>query len=165
MTDFGSGPYRFRWATQHDLTMLAGWLREPEVARWWPDADEQLSLLRSDLGDPRMAMRIVSFEDRPFAYVQDYEVHAWQQAHLAGFPSGTRAIDTFIGEPTMLGRGHGSIYLGLLARHLLADGAPMVVIDPDLDNLRAQAAYARAGFRGDEIVETDDGQALLMVFA
>jgi hypothetical protein len=32
-----------------------------------------------------------------------------------------------------------------LARRLLADGAPLVAIDPDIANLRARRAYARAG--------------------
>ncbi|MFT4129192.1 GNAT family N-acetyltransferase [Labrys sp. (in: a-proteobacteria)] len=158
------GPYRFRPAAVGDLPLLAAWLREPEVACWWQDADKQLELLREDLADPRMVMRIVSFEARPFAYVQDYEVHAWEQPHLAAFPVGTRGIDTFIGDPAMLGRGHGPAYLRLLAQHLRAEGAPMVVVDPDPANRRAQAAYAKAGFQARDLVATEDGPARLMVF-
>ena len=40
----------------------------------------------------------------------------------------------------------------------------LVAIDPSADNVRAQRAYASAGFRGDEIVETDAGPAVLMLF-
>lgn len=111
-----------------------------------------------------MVMRIVSFQGRPFAYVQDYGVHDWEQPHLAGFPAGARAIDTFIGEADMLGQGHGAAYLGLLARQLRAEGAPIVAIDPDPANERARAAYAKAGFRDQGLVSTADGPAFLMVF-
>jgi RimJ/RimL family protein N-acetyltransferase len=51
-----------------------------------------------------------------------------------------------IGDPDMLGRGHGSAFLRRLAERLVAEGAPIVAIDPDVDNLRARRAYARAGF-------------------
>jgi hypothetical protein len=33
-----------------------------------------------------MTMRIVTFNGHPFAYAQDYEVHAWPQTHLAHLP-------------------------------------------------------------------------------
>jgi aminoglycoside 6'-N-acetyltransferase len=52
----------------------------------------------------------------------------------------------------------------LLARQMLAEGAPCVVVDPDPDNLRARRAYAQAGFAGDRLVQTPDGMVVLMVF-
>ena len=73
-------------------------------------------------------------------------------------------IDSFIGAPEMIGRGHGSAYLRLLAQRLVADGAPLVAIDPDAANLRARRAYAKAGFRGDAIIETGEGPVVLMIF-
>jgi aminoglycoside 6'-N-acetyltransferase len=111
-----------------------------------------------------MTMRIVSFAGRPFAYVQDYPVHAWPQPHLTALPAGSRAIDAFIGEPDMIGRGHGSAFLRLLAERLRSEGAPVVAIDPGPDNRRARRAYAKAGFRGDALVERGTGPAILMTF-
>ena len=64
-----------------------------------------------------------------------------------GLPPGSRAIDAFIGEPDMLGIGHGTRFLR-----------------PDPDNVRARHAYGRAGFSGDRLVETADGPAALMIF-
>ena len=46
----------------------------------------------------------------------------------------------------MIGRGHGAAYLRLIAERLCAEGAPLVTIDPIVDNLRARRAYAKAGF-------------------
>jgi aminoglycoside 6'-N-acetyltransferase len=160
-----SDAYRFRPATDDDLPMLRAWLRTPDVVQWWGDPDREAATLEEDLREPRMVMSIVSFAGRPFAYVQHYELEAWPQPHFAELPRGTRAVDAFIGEPDMLGCGHGAIFLRLLARQLMADGAPAVAIDPDVDNARARRAYARAGFCGDRIVQTDEGPAVLMLFS
>jgi aminoglycoside 6'-N-acetyltransferase len=156
--------YAFRPALRHDLPMLERWLRAPEVVRWWGDPGEQAALLQQDLDEPAMVMRIVSFAGRPFAYAQDYAVHTWPQPHFADLPAGARAIDTFIGEPDMIGRGHGGAYLRLLAARLRAEGAPIVAIDPDLDNVRALRAYAKAGFYGSTVVDSTEGPAMLMIF-
>ena len=111
-----------------------------------------------------MVMWIVEAEGRPFAYAQEYSVHAWPQHHFAHLPFGSRGIDAFIGEPDMIGAGHGSVFLRLLAEHLRAEGAPVVAIDPDPENLRARRAYERAGFSGDIEVDTEWGPAVLMTF-
>jgi aminoglycoside 6'-N-acetyltransferase len=47
---------------------------------------------------------------------------------------------------------------------LRADGAPVVAIDPDVENLRARHAYAKAGFRGEAVMESGAGPAVLMLF-
>ncbi len=117
-----------------------------------------------DLDEPAMVMQIVSFDGKPFAYAQHYAVHTWPQAHFENLPPGSRAIDAFIGEPDMLGKGHGSVFLRLLAGQLRHEGAPVVAIDPDIQNHRARRAYKRAGFRGDTEVMTDSGPAVLMIF-
>lgn len=144
--------------------MLRRWLETPEVLAWWGDPDEQYALLDEDLGNPLMTMLIVEAEGRPFAYAQHYDVGSWPQAHFADLPLGSRAIDAFIGEPDMLGVGHGGRFLGRLAERLITDGAPQVAIDPDLENIRARSAYARAGFREIGVRETGEGPAMLMLF-
>lgn len=159
-----AAPYSFRPATPDDLAMLRLWLETPEVRIWWGDPDEQCAMLEADLADPRMTMLIVSLDDRPFAYAQHSDVAHWAQEAFAGLPPGTRAIDMFIGVPEMIGRAHGAAVVQRLALDLRACGAPMVVIDPDPENVRARRAYARAGFAGDQVVETSDGPAVLMVF-
>jgi aminoglycoside 6'-N-acetyltransferase len=156
--------YSFRPATAKDLPDLRRWLNTPEVRRWWGDPSEQFELLRGDLNEPLMTMRIVSFNGRPFAYAQDYDVHSWPQSHLMQLPKGSRAIDSFIGWPSMIGRGHGQAYLRLLAEQLCADGAPLVAIDPAEGNLRAQRAYEKAGFRVEARVVTEAGPAVLMLY-
>jgi aminoglycoside 6'-N-acetyltransferase len=135
------------------------------MVRWWGNPEEQAGLLPDDMSDPRMAMQIVCCDATPFAYVQDYDVHTWPQPHFNHLPAGSRAIDTFIGEPAMIGRGHGSAFLKLLVRRLVTQGAPLVAVDPEVANLRGRRAYGLAGFCGDSIVATESGPAILMLFA
>jgi aminoglycoside 6'-N-acetyltransferase len=157
-------PYTFRPATAEDLPMLRRWLATPEAVRWWGDPAREAALLEEDLRDPNMVMRIVSFDGRTFAYAQDYDVRTWPQRHLGHLPPGSRAIDAFIGRPDMIGCGHGPAFLHLLARRLMSEGVPVVVIDPSADNLRARRAYARAGFEGGTVVETGTGSVVVMTF-
>jgi aminoglycoside 6'-N-acetyltransferase len=157
-------PYRFRSIIDADLPMVERWLKTPEVVRWWGDPAEQLARLTEDLRDPLMRQWIVEYRERPFAYVQAYEAHAWLQPHLQHLPSGAQIIDAFIGEPDMLGCGHGSAFLRLWADILIREGAPLVAIDPDAENLRARRAFAKAGFTEDAIVEAKQGMVRLMVF-
>ncbi|MGH6948986.1 MAG: GNAT family N-acetyltransferase [Kiloniellales bacterium] len=156
--------YSFRAASADDLPLLRRWLKTPEVVRWWGPPEREEALLAEDLGVPEMAQWIVSHRGRPFAYAQACEVQVWPQPHLAHLPRGAKAIDAFIGEAEMIGRGHGAIFLRLLAQRLIAEGAPAVAIDPAADNLHARRAYARAGFAGEAVVETAEGPAVVMLF-
>jgi aminoglycoside 6'-N-acetyltransferase len=54
--------------------------------------------------------------------------------------------------------------LRVLAGMLIREGAPLVAIDPDVENLRARRAFARAGFAEDTVVQVEQGPVALMVF-
>ena len=154
--------YEFRPLTVDDLARVRQWLTASHVAQWWGDPGEQFALVSGDLDHPDMAQFIVELHRRPFAYLQSYDLTAWD----SGFgrqPSGTRGIDQFIGEPDMIGRGHGSAFIRAFVARLIADGVPRIVTDPDPANGRAVRAYEKAGFCKDRIVDTPDGPALLMV--
>ena len=73
------------------------------------------------------------------------------------------AMDQFIGEPDMIGRGHGSAFIRLFIGGLLEAGTPRIVTDPDPQNARAISAYENAGFHKERLVDTPDGRAILMV--
>ncbi len=149
--------YALRALTRADLPLVATWLDTPHARARWGDPAEQLALVTEDLDEPLMDQQIASFGDRPFGYLQSYPVHAWPAGapHLADFPSGTVAVDCFVGPVDMIGQGHGSAMLRLYARTLLGKGAPGVVIDPDPENERAVRAYRRAGFQ--DVAQRPDG--------
>lgn len=158
------GQYNFRPVAESDFPMLRRWLQTPDVTQWWGDPDHELGLIRQDLEDRRVVGLIVSLDDTPFAYAQHYDVHDWPQAHMLHLAPGTRAVDTFVGVPDMLGAGHGAAYLHALAAGLLEDGAAGVVIDPDIKNARARRAFEKAGFSKIESHRTKDGAAIVMHF-
>jgi aminoglycoside 6'-N-acetyltransferase len=157
-------PYQFRRFTRADLRMVAGWLRTPEVVRWWGVSEREEILLAQDLDEPLMRQWIVEHRRRPFAYAQAYPAKAWPQSHLAHLPDGAMAVDVFVGEPAMLGRGHGRRFLRLIAELLLAEGAPVVAIDPVLNNHRARRAFGHAGFVEEGVFETETGPVVLMLY-
>ena len=154
--------YAFRPMCPADLPLVRGWLATPEVVRWWGDPGEQYALVSGDLDHPDMDQFIVSLADHPFGYIQCYPLSTWNQG-FGTQPPRTRGIDQFIGEPGLIGCGHGSGFIQQFAENLLASGIPRVVTDPDPDNSRAVRAYARAGFQSDRLVDTPEGRALLMV--
>ncbi len=162
-----TGGYQFRPMTHDDLRMVRRWLTAPHVAEWWHDADD-FAFVSGDLDHPDMAQFIVTFEGRPFAYLQCYRMDDVYKAGpwsgcLGEHPAGTRGIDQFIGEADMMGKRHGSAFVRQFIDELLKCGTPRIVIDPDPSNPRAIRAYEKAGFIAQREVDTPDGRALLMI--
>ena len=158
-----SDSYAFRPMTVTDLPLIKSWLAMPHVRQWWGDPEQQFGLVSEDLNHPSMQQFIVSSNGRPFAYLQCYEPAAWPDNGLGSQPDGVRGIDQFIGEPDMIGQGHGSALIRAFVADVLRKGAPRVITDPDPENARAIRAYKKAGFREDRLVDTPDGRAMLMV--
>ena len=154
--------YAFRPMSADDLPTIRRWLETPHVSEWWHDPAEQFEIVSGDLDHPDMAQFIVAADGQEFAYLQCYNLSAWDSG-FGSQPDGTRGLDQFIGEAGMLGCGHGSAFVRAFADGLLVSGTPRVVTDPDPANTRAIKAYERAGFRRDRVVETPDGPALLMM--
>ena len=155
--------YSFVPLTRADYPLMRHWLAQPHVRAWWGWPEVELKMIERDMEGNVVDMRIVHHDASPFAYVQDYPAHHWPQPQFAQYPKGTRAIDTFIGEPAMLGRGHAARYLRIRARDLLAAGYPAVVIDPSPDNAPAVRAYRSAGFADRDIVPCEDGDPVLVM--
>ena len=150
--------------TPADLALVWRWLKTPAVREWWIDADGQPSdpMAEEDLHDPDVAMWIVSHQDEPFAFIQDYDPHAWAGHHLGHLPAGSRGIDQFIGEPHMIGIGHGSALVNSHVNSMMARGAPAVGTDPHPANARAIRAYEKAGFVRNAETLSEWGPCLVM---
>lgn len=136
--------YEFRKAALDDLDLLKVWQSNPHVLEWW-DSGEPYS--EADLADPRVVRRIISIAERPFAFMQDYTVHGWDDHHFVSLPKGSRGIDQYIGDPEMIGIGHGSAFIEMRIRALFEEGAPVIATDPHPHNKRAIAVYKKLGFK------------------
>ena len=126
-----------------DLQLLASWQSQPHVAEWW---DANAPYDESDLSDARVSRCIVLFEGRPFAFMQDYTVHGWEDHHFANLPTGSRGIDQFIGDPDMIDQGHGTSFIKARMKSLFEVGAPVIATDPHPENARAIYVYRKLGF-------------------
>ena len=148
--------YSFTPITRADLAMFKDWLAQPHMSGWWGDSGTEARLVEDDLDKDVVDMRIVAHNGTPFAYIQDYNAHAFDAPHYAHHPKDARAIDTFLGDPDFIGKGHGSGYIATRIRELRRH-YPVVLTDPDPANRRAINAYTRAGFRTDIITPCEDG--------
>jgi aminoglycoside 6'-N-acetyltransferase len=134
------------------------------VRRWWGDPLRELAEINDHLKGRDVCPYLVGQDGRPFGYVQCYDAHAFPNDVFDRQPAGTRGIDFFIGEPEMLGRGHGSAMLAQFVRGVLRiPGVGRVISDPDPSNAASIAALRGAGFVDQGRVSMPDGPALLII--
>ncbi len=153
--------YLVRPMTRDDLALVRGWREQAHVRRWWGDPEVEPE--DEKLSDPRIAMWVVEEGGRPFAFIQDYAVHAWSPHPFDYLPAGARGMDVYIGEADMLGLGHGARFVRQHVDRLFAQGVPAMGIDPNPDNAAARRAFEKAGFvfvSGPQ--DTPWGRAVLM---
>ena len=154
--------YGFRPVTPDDLQMIAGWLAEPHVAKWWDDPDEHIAAIREHIDSISVEPLIIELDGRPIGYLQSYDPHLEDDHPYQDQPFGTLGIDLSIGVPDLVGIGHGSAIVRQFVEELFAEGTPRVIIDPDPANLRAIRAYERAGFKAFDTRISIYGPALMM---
>jgi aminoglycoside 6'-N-acetyltransferase len=157
-----------------DYELFVRWRNEPHVAEWWTTDDDPTPTTFDRVVEncgPRaedgswVTGCIIAVGDRPIGYVQFYPWSgAADEARETGIPDvgGSYGLDIFIGERDMIDRGVGSRAVTVLARHLFEDGgATAIALLTSVDNVRAQRAYEKAGFRKvKQTLDTDvvDGQ-------
>lgn len=136
--------YRIRGVDETDAAQINTWRALPHVRRWW--GDPTLEPISETLRDPRLALWIVELAEQPLAFIQDYAVHDWSPHHFDYLPMGARGMDVYVGDPSMLGLGHGSRLLRQHVDQLFRSGVPAVGIDPHPENSSARRAFEKAGF-------------------
>lgn len=151
--------YSFRTVTGNDLSMLTGWLSQLQVARWWPDASQQINHIRAGLGDPGITQLIVTHAETPIAFLQHYPARRWPAPQFAHLAHDTIGLDMFSGPS---GFGHGARWLRQLGDQLL-ETVSTLALDPTAANIRAVRAYRAAGFDGDVIRKDADGSPVLVM--
>jgi aminoglycoside 6'-N-acetyltransferase len=154
--------YSFRPVSAEDLPTVGEWLNEPHVAEWWEDVDDKLAEIREAMLAPSTQPFIVELDGRPIGYIQSYDPHLEEDHPYRDQPVGTLGIDQFIGEPELVGVGHGSRLIAAFVEALFREGVPRVVIDPDPANARAIRAYEKAGFTSFDRRTTIYGDALML---
>ncbi|MEO7397188.1 MAG: GNAT family N-acetyltransferase, partial [Ilumatobacteraceae bacterium] len=150
--------FTFRRLTRSDFALLAIWLAEPHVARWWnheftPDAIERdfgPSADGHEPGEDHLAL----LDGRPCGLIQcaryiDYPEYGDELSSIVSIPAGAVSIDYLIGDPALVGRGIGSAMIDAFCRRIWADepGATCIIVPVVSANNRSWRALLRVGFR------------------
>lgn len=154
--------YGFRPLTEEDMPLLARWLSEPHVAAWWGDKATELEGIRKHIDSISVEPFIIELDGRPIGYIQSYDPHLEDENPYQDQPTGTLGIDQFIGEPALIGMGHGTRLIEAFVEMLFEEGAPRVIIDPKPANTAAIRVYEKVGFQPIGRRQTGHGEVLLM---
>lgn len=150
--------WRFVPVTREDYPLLAHWLRQPAVARWWCDSPEP-EALEAEYGgviDGRESAEVfIAHRDgRPLGLVQRFALSAYPEyeaeiARWTEVPVAAWSIDYFIGEPDALRRGLGTTLIARLTGGIWADApqAPAILVPVHADNRASWRVLERNGYR------------------
>lgn len=161
-----------RIVTPADLDLLASWLADPEVYRWWGGQPVPREVVQQKYlgGRPGVVSLIIESAERgqerqPIGYIQYWsseQLTPDQLLHVQ--PGQTGGIDMYL-IPTARDRGLGPDAARALVCYLIETlGWTRVTVDPAFDNLRAHRAWAKAGFVFErDLPDHSDGPSILMV--
>ena len=150
--------FRFRPLARSDYALLARWLAEPHVARWW-NHDPSAAAIERDFGavidgDDPADVSIVDHDEQPVGLLQRYRfadnpAYLDELAPLLSIPGAALSIDYFVGEPTALRRGLGSAMIAAAVAAIWRDhpAAPSVVVPVCASNVASWRTLEQAGFR------------------
>jgi len=144
-----------------DVPVLLKWLTNPKILEFYEGRDQKFtpSLIRkryiSKIKLKDFWPGIIEQDHQPIGYLQFYAVNkeGLIEYELEYKPD-TYALDLFIGESALWGKGIGSKVLDLVVKYIFdkRQGKRMV-IDPHLNNLRAIRAYEKVGFKQVKILK------------
>jgi aminoglycoside 6'-N-acetyltransferase len=152
-----------------DYEAMARWLTDPRVLEFFEGRDEPHPLERvrakygpSVLGHDEVTPCLIIENGRAIGYLQFYRLDDLpahdRDAYLLGAETdGVWAIDLFIGEPELWGKGIGTCALKATVGYLFDErSARRVVIDPQVTNARAIRCYEKVGFQKVKVLEAHE---------
>lgn len=156
--DASSGAFALSWRplTAADLHLLAEWLREPQVARWWNHETTAEAMERdfgpSVRGEEAGEDLIVSVGGHPVGLVQrsvigDYPEDLAEFAAVVDVPDGAVEFDYLIGDAAQRGRGLGARMIAAVAKDTWTafPSAPAVLVAVVAANVASWRALEKAG--------------------
>ena len=149
--------YAFAPLREDDLPIVRRWLLEPHVKRWWDDGvkspypDAAIEDYRDAIqGRDPTYHYIAEIDARPVGMFQHYRIaDDPDYAEVLALGEDAVGVDLFIGEPDLIGRGHGPRMIVQFLRDIAFPfhSIDVCVIGPSVKNVAAIHAYQKAGFR------------------
>lgn len=135
-----------------DLALVARWLAEPHVARWYlagSTLERELADVRASVeGEQAVHVLLVLDDDVPVGWCQWYlcaDDPEW--AAEVGASAGDVGIDYAIGEPAAVARGAGTqLVAALVGTARAAQPGCGVVADPEAGNVASRRVLEKNGF-------------------
>jgi aminoglycoside 6'-N-acetyltransferase len=130
-----------------DIDLIARWVGEHHVCRWWGDPEEVFE----ELEETFMKSGHVMIEAEGFKVGFLVYAHPTREeldtAGLHDVSTDCIDVDLFIGEPDALGRGFGREALRLAVEHIFAETpAPFIIAAMSAKNTIAVETAQKAGF-------------------
>lgn len=148
-----NGKLSARKIEEQDAELLAKWLSDPEVLRFYEGRDHPFSLQKvketfyfRETGTHRC---IVEWSGQPIGYIQYYVVNDDYRSKYGyeDFEGSLYGMDQFIGETEYWNQGIGTQLVRSMVTYLLdVEGADAIVMDPQAWNERAIHCYEKCGF-------------------
>lgn len=148
----------FRRLERADFPLLAVWLAQPHVARWWnheftPEAIERDFGASADGAEPNEDY-LAMLDGEPigllqFSHYTDYPEYLDELSAVLPVPAGAVSIDYLLGDPALTNRGLGSAMIrAFIERIWRVDLEATCVLVPVVSaNLASWRSLQRAGFR------------------
>lgn len=153
-----SAPITFRRLTRHDFDLLAQWLAEPHVLRWWNHEFSREAVDRdfgpTADGEEPAEDHVTLLDGRPVGLIQfcrfaDYPDDVEELTPVLPVPAGAVSIDYLIGDPAWVGRGIGAAMIAAFVERIWSTehDATCVIVPVNSANVASWRALLAAGFR------------------
>ena len=160
---------QFRRVTRADFPLLARWLAEPAVARWW-NHETTAEAVERDFGptaDGREPNEdwLAVLDGAPLGLVQrsrvaDYAENLRDFSSVVAVPPRAVTLDYLVGDPAAHGKGLGSAMIAAMVERTWREfpDAPAVLVSVVAANTASWRALEKAGFRrvGEGDLEPDN---------
>lgn len=150
------GDVSFRPLTVDDFALLADWLGQPNVHRWWfqDPAQVEADFGPALAGEEPIENLVALLDGTPVGLVQRYRIAAFPEdleplRALVAVPDGAYSIDYFIGDASLTGTGLGPRMISTVVADLwvTSPDATCVIVPVAEANRPSWRALEHAGFR------------------
>lgn len=152
-----TGTITFRRATESDFGLLAHWLAQPHVHRWWHHETSAEAVARdfgpAARGEEPSEDHLVLVDGEPVGLIQrarwyDYPEDVSALAGQVAVPEDAMSVDYFIGDVSRTGHGLGPQVVGAYVALLWRDhpGCRTVLVPVASGNRRSWRTLEKAGF-------------------
>ncbi|MDV2582369.1 GNAT family N-acetyltransferase [Alkalibacillus haloalkaliphilus] len=151
-----------RKMNDEDYEIMAKWLSAEEVLEFYGDVNSPFNLEKvKEKYEPRISGEvpvnpyIVELGETPIGYMQKYSLSDEKKVEF-GYSGHDKVygIDQFIGKPKLFNKGIGTIMVRQFTDYIFDNtDANVVVLDPEVSNVRAIKCYEKCGFSKVRLIE------------